>query len=827
MVNPPVTSYPVTQYLIERYYESIGKPLPDSPYLPLHKTSQELFDIISGKAEPENCSSSGNNNTNSTNNRNSPDTGSRHLWDRLRFIASKTIPFVNQTNELKQESTSDSTRTIPSLREERQHAISYDQWAALSLKLDSLQGNDLWKQTEESELYDYKLIKSLTLQLKQCRISKNYRRLLYLIRSRWSRNFGQVNNVNLYRHCNIGTKLIIEEYLTESKLSLEALVSDSDNDLDPEYLLGVLQQTRRNIGKTALVLSGGATFGLFHIGVLAALFEANLMPRVISGTSAGAIVAAIYCVHTRDEIPSLLANVLNMEFNIFRDDTDTGTGTDTGTVTGESGFWVDLLIKLQRFLKDGTWFVNDHLSKTMIGFLGDMTFREAYYRTGKILNITVSPASVYEQPRLLNNLTAPNVLIWSAVCASCSLPGVFPASPLFEKDPKTGKHRLWAGNKSVKFVDGSVDNDLPITRLSEMFNVDNIIACQVNPHVFPFLKLSVACVGGEVQTEFTAKLKDNVHKAYNIISNEVSHYLEVLGELGIARNPVTKVRSVLSQRYSGDITILPDLDMLLQFYELLHNPSQTFLLYQTTCGARSTWTKLSMIKNICGQEFALDEAINTLRTRVIASASIRNSLQFAPHSTSVLTRGITSVPEDEMFIQVPRGRYPEHNDQSNQIETNNNNNVPRGALEENLFGSEAANNLLFIGSNGGADGDGNDNCSVLEAARSDFTRIRPVSVETSPLVSSHVVSINVAEAIAAAENGFSNTPLKNNRFRTSRATTVKSKMGTEGMAVATARRLQIDSKLPVAAIRGSSAHTVDFGVRTRKRRAHTVDVHSP
>ena len=816
MVNPSVTSYPVTQYLIERYYELIGKPLPNSRYLPLHKTSQDLFAIISGKVKLESggrssADNNNNNNNNNDNDSNSTDTNSHRLWDKLRFIASKTIPFVDQNNN----SNSNSTRTIPSLREERQHAISYDQWAALSLKLDSLQGNDLWKQTEESELYDYKLIKSLTLQLKQCRLSKDYRQLLYLIRSRWSRNLGRINNVNLYRHCNIGTKLIIEEYLTESKLSLEALVSDSDT-LNPEYLLGVLQQTRRNIGKTALVLSGGATFGLFHIGVLAALFEANLMPRVISGTSAGAIVAAIYCVHTRDEIPSLLANVLNMEFNIFRDDNGSDS-SNSGTTTGESGFWVDLLIKLQRFLKDGTWFVNDHLSKTMIGFLGDMTFREAYYRTGKILNITVSPASIYEQPRLLNNLTAPNVLIWSAVCASCSLPGVFPASPLFEKDPKTGKHRLWAGNKSVKFVDGSVDNDLPITRLSEMFNVDNIIACQVNPHVFPLLKLSVACVGGEVQTEFTAKLKNNVNKAYNIISNEVSHYLEVLGELGIARNPVTKVRSVLSQRYSGDITILPDLDMLLQSYELLHNPTRTFLLYQTTCGARSTWSKLSMIKNICGQEFALDEAINTLRTKVIASASIRNSLQFAPHSTSVLTKGVTTIPENETFIQ--------ESEQNEAINDNDNSgDVPRVALEENLFGSEAANNLLFIGSTSDADSDDNDDCSVLKAARSDFTRIRPVSVETSPLVSSHVVSINVAEAIAAAENGFSNTHLKNNISWASHATTVKSQRCTEGVVVAAARRLKIDSKLHVAARRSSGS---GGGTRTRKRRAHTVDVHSP
>jgi predicted acylesterase/phospholipase RssA len=47
--------------------------------------------------------------------------------------------------------------------------------------------------------------------------------------------------------------------------------------------------------------------------------------------------------------------------------------------------------------------------------IGDVTFQEAYNRTRRILNITVSTSANFEMPRLLNYLTAPNVLIWSAV----------------------------------------------------------------------------------------------------------------------------------------------------------------------------------------------------------------------------------------------------------------------------------------------------------------------------------------------------------------------------------------------------------------------------
>ena len=63
-----------------------------------------------------------------------------------------------------------------------------------------------------------------------------------------------------------------------------------------------------------------------------------------------------------------------------------------------------------------------------------MTFHEAYARTGRIVNITVSPASDYERPRLLNYLTAPNVLLWSAACASCAFPILFQPVELVAKD---------------------------------------------------------------------------------------------------------------------------------------------------------------------------------------------------------------------------------------------------------------------------------------------------------------------------------------------------------------------------------------------------------
>lgn len=47
--------------------------------------------------------------------------------------------------------------------------------------------------------------------------------------------------------------------------------------------------------RVGIVLSGGGSRGIAHIGVLRALAEHGIRPEVVSGTSSGAIVGALYC----------------------------------------------------------------------------------------------------------------------------------------------------------------------------------------------------------------------------------------------------------------------------------------------------------------------------------------------------------------------------------------------------------------------------------------------------------------------------------------------------------------------------------------------------
>lgn len=86
---------------------------------------------------------------------------------------------------------------------------------------------------------------------------------------------------------------------------------------------------------------------------------------------------------------------------------------------------------LARFLKDGVLMDIKVLQNFLKRNLGNLTFQEAYDKTGWILNVSVSSIHQKDIPRLLNYVTSPHVLIWSAVSASCAIPKVFESVELY------------------------------------------------------------------------------------------------------------------------------------------------------------------------------------------------------------------------------------------------------------------------------------------------------------------------------------------------------------------------------------------------------------
>ena len=284
-----------------------------------------------------------------------------------------------------------------------QTATTYIDWKSAAAELDHIEGNNRWKYILDSPDYDAALVDARLKQLDDARISCDIGRMLFLIRTSLTRDLGDMGALQMYKHTHIGTKELIDRYITSALDTLTTLLDVSAkakcDGMESKYILEQVLSARQSFGRSALLLSGGATFGMNHIGVLKALWEAKLLPRIISGASAGSIVCAVVCTRTDEEIPLLLSTFCDGDLAVFE----------------EEGNEDSLLRKAARFLKHGALYDISHLTRVMKDLLGDITFQEAYNRTRMILNICVSSASLYELPRLLNYITAPNVLIWSAV----------------------------------------------------------------------------------------------------------------------------------------------------------------------------------------------------------------------------------------------------------------------------------------------------------------------------------------------------------------------------------------------------------------------------
>ena len=159
----------------------------------------------------------------------------------------------------------------------------------------------------------------------------------------------------------------------------------------------------------------------------------------------------------------------------------------------------------------------NHFRECVKANVGDFTFQEAFDRTGRILNIVVTPLHKGDPPRLLNYLTAPHVLVWSAAVASSSLPGVFEANRLVVKEAD-GWERYESGAR-VAFSDGSMEADLPMQQLSEMFNVNHFIISQANPHAVLFASYR------QKSTVFTGILTAAIQNVVTFLKDQLRSWL--------------------------------------------------------------------------------------------------------------------------------------------------------------------------------------------------------------------------------------------------------------------------------------------------------------
>jgi TAG lipase/steryl ester hydrolase/phospholipase A2/LPA acyltransferase len=153
----------------------------------------------------------------------------------------------------------------------------------------------------------------------------------------------------------------VQRYIDEVCESLRHIADCEDMPL--EHRQSFLRELRHAYGRTGLVLSGGGSFGFWHFGVVRALLQANLLPRVVSGSSAGSIGGSLLCTRTNEELRDVIDVFYDLE------------GLDFFRHTSPGHIMRHLVTK--GFLQDVEFFQG-----RLRRLLGDLTFLDAYTRTG-------------------------------------------------------------------------------------------------------------------------------------------------------------------------------------------------------------------------------------------------------------------------------------------------------------------------------------------------------------------------------------------------------------------------------------------------------------
>jgi len=438
-------------------------------------------------------------------------------------------------------------------------ADSYDQWLELAGEHDRQTGADEWRQNDESKLYDFSNINTRLQRLRRLRNKGDDRRLLFVLNEGIHGNMAGMGKSQLYQHARCGTKVLIEDYINEICESLEQLSPRALDSIPWAERIEFFQRASHCYGRSALMLSGGGTLGYFHFGVLKALIEHGLCPVVISGASAGAFVAAIVGTRSDSEYLALFEdNYLARALTENRGDLKIGLGSNNN---------IDM-----RAIK-----------REMFRMIPDMTFLEAYEKTGRSINITISPAEARQTSRLLNHIASPNVTIRSAVLASSAVPGIFPPVQLQARD-MDGKVRPYLPSR--QWIDGSFSQDLPAKRLARMYGVNHFIVSQVMPGLGrePNLRPGIRKITSDASVAAT---KEVVRGLLDFIQRHAT-----MGpRIGVAMNTLN---ALIDQRFTADINIFPgygasSLGMLLK---MLSEEEMAELIH---AGERATWPKIPAI----------------------------------------------------------------------------------------------------------------------------------------------------------------------------------------------------------------------------------------
>ncbi len=476
-------------------------------------------------------------------------------------------------------------RSQTRLRRALETATRYDEWLAAATELDRATGGADWRADDTSRHYDAVALRSSLSQLEALRRAGNPMQLAAHLHDSLHRHLNEVTDPGLYGTSLIGTKGLVERYLDAVCSALDHLC-DGDIPVPLEQRLALFEREAHAVGRSALLLSGGASLGLFHIGVIRALHGAGLLPSVVSGASTGSMIAGGLCTRTEAELAEVIAAPEEHVYTrVFR------------------------RLSTDQMRSEQAVMSQEQLLTAIRSNMNDLTFAEAFARTGRTLCIAVSPIRARQKPRLLCTLTSPDVLVTSASRASCAIPGLFPPSTLMQR--KGGQETEYVPGE--RWIDGTIASDLPTERLARLLNVNHTIVSQTNAHLIPFTDARARSGVLPTVTDFLA----------------TSAFTQAVQMLDVARRRATHAglkralewtHGAARQSFTGNITLHPPVTAW-NYGIILRNASPEALRRLVHQGEQATWPKLHVIAAQTRVSRTLEACVTRLRQRVRPVAS--------------------------------------------------------------------------------------------------------------------------------------------------------------------------------------------------------------
>lgn len=489
-------------------------------------------------------------------------------------------------------------------------AETHEEWADAAKEHDAKTGLDRWKRMDQTRLYDHVEIRSRLDRLRELRARHDDVGLLFALNEGIHGNMGGMGKPILYNRAKFGTKKLIEDYVGEIVSALEHLAALETDEISFEEKIDFFRRASHCYGRTALMLSGGGILGNYHMGVVKALIENDLLPTVVSGSSAGSIVAAVIGTNSDAQLARLIAEpALALEAR-------------------REASWFD------RALWGRHPQLDIHEVEEMIARLvPDLTFQEAFEKTGRHINVSVAPAEMHQTSRLLNAITSPNVYVRKAILASSAVPGVFPPVML-EAKSVGGERQPYLPTR--KWVDGSVHDDLPAKRLTRLYGVNHFVVSMVNPLVIPWIR------DPKTERGFSAMISQQVERwTKEIIRSGVSITQVFTRDMPRLNFILSMFSSIATQTYTGDINIIPAA-RLFDPRKLLSHPTQEEVMSFVEEGERATWPKLEMIRVCTKISRTLDRILVDYDALEIDLTSETVSRVNAERSALSSTRGRTA-----------------------------------------------------------------------------------------------------------------------------------------------------------------------------------------